>query len=145
MSGHYRLLETLRQQGHRLTPQREMVILALHEAEGHLSADDIYVRVQAQSPCVDRSTVYRTLELLRDMGLVSQVQVVGDPNRYELAARSPHHHLLCKGCKRVFDIDADEVEGFRRRLLDEHQFTADVDHLVLEGYCSECARERSRH
>jgi Fur family ferric uptake transcriptional regulator len=94
---------------------------------------------------VDRSTVYRTLELLRDMGLVSQVQVAGDPNQYELAVRSPHHHLVCKGCRRVFDVDASEVEGFRQRLLDRHGFVADIDHLVLEGYCGECVAERSIH
>lgn len=144
MSGHYRLLEALRAQGHRLTPQREMVILALHEASGHLSADDIYARVLEQNPYVDRSTVYRTLELLRDMGLVSQVQVAGDPNTYELAVRSPHHHLRCKGCGRVFDIDASEVEGFRQRLWDKHRFTAEIEHLVVEGYCAECSEARSR-
>lgn len=144
MSGHFHLLELLREQGHRLTPQREMVILALHEADGHLSADDIYARVQAQNPYVDRSTVYRTLELLRDIGLVSQVQIAGDSNRYELAVRSPHHHLVCKGCKAVLDIDVEEIEGLKRRLSERYGFAADIDHLLVEGYCSACARERSR-
>mgnify|MGYP001028451908 CR=1 FL=1 len=144
MSGHFQLLESLRSQGHRLTPQREMVILALHEADGHLSADDIYTQVQARNPYVDRSTVYRTLEWLRDMGLVSQVQLVGDTNRYELAVRSPHHHLACKGCRRVFDIDPSEVDELGRRLRERYGFAAEIDHLLLEGYCADCAAERAR-
>ena len=138
MSGHYQLLKLLREQGHRLTPQREMVILALHEANGHLSAEEIHARVQKQNPCVDLSTVYRTLELLREMGIVSQFQAENHLALYELSVRSPHHHLICKQCKAVIDIGAEDLQGFQQFLLDRYGFKADLDHWVIEGLCARC-------
>jgi len=141
MSGHYGLLRMLREQGYRLTPQREMVILALHEAEGHLSAEEVYERVRRQNPYVDLSTVYRTLELLREMGIVSQCQVNGPQALYELTVRSPHHHLVCRHCKAVIDIAPDDLSGLRELLLERYHFKADLEHLILEGLCSACAAQ----
>jgi Fur family ferric uptake transcriptional regulator len=141
MSGHYELLRRLREQGHRLTPQREMVILALHEADGHLSAEEVYQRVQHQNLYVDVSTVYRTLELLRDMGIVSQCQVNGPQALYELRVRSPHHHLVCRRCKKVGDIASSDLDGLRNLLEERYGFKADLGHLILEGLCSDCARQ----
>lgn len=138
MSGHYQLLKMLRDQGHRLTPQREMVILALHEANGHLSAEEIHACVQKQNPCVDISTIYRTLELLREMGIVSQFQAENHLALYELSIRSPHHHLVCKQCKAVIDIGVEDLSGFQQLLLDRYGFKADLDHWVIEGLCARC-------
>ncbi|MHB1294461.1 MAG: Fur family transcriptional regulator [Anaerolineae bacterium] len=138
MSGHFKLLQMLRDQGHRLTPQREMVILALHEASDHMTAEEIYACVQAKNPYVDISTVYRTLELLRDMGIISQSQLGNQQNVYELAVRSPHHHLVCKRCKAVIDVSSAEMEAVRTLLRDLCGFQADLDHLVIEGLCADC-------
>lgn len=138
MSGHYQLLKMLRDQGHRLTPQREMVILALHEANGHLSAEEIHACVQKQNPCVDLSTIYRTLELLREMGIVSQFQAENHLALYELSARAPHHHLTCKQCKAVIDIGVEDLQSFQRFLLDRYGFRANLDHCVIEGLCARC-------
>ncbi len=139
MSGHYQLLKMLRDQGHRLTPQREMVILALHEANGHLSAEEIHARVQKQNPCVDVSTTYRTLELLREMGIVSQFQSENHLALYELSVRSPHHHLICKQCKAVIDMDQEDLAGLKQFLLARYGFKADLDHCVIEGVCARCS------
>lgn len=141
MSGHYGLLRMLREQGYRLTPQREMVILALHEAKGHLSAEEVYERVRQQNPCVDLSTVYRTLELLREMGIVSQCQVNGPQTLYELTVRSPHHHLVCRRCKAVIDIAPDDLDDLRELLLARYGFKADLEHLILEGLCTTCVAQ----
>ncbi len=138
MSGHYALLKTLRDQGYRLTPQREMVILALHEAEGHLSAEQIHARVQAQNPCVDISTVYRTLDLLCEMGLVSQCTQDGHLLLYELMVRSPHHHLVCKQCHGVIEVSAGELDGLLQLFRGRYGFQAELNHLVIEGVCADC-------
>ncbi|MHB0858181.1 MAG: Fur family transcriptional regulator [Anaerolineae bacterium] len=138
MSGHYKLLQMLRDQGHRMTPQREMVILALHEANDHQTAEAIYECVQSKNPCVDISTVYRTLELLRDMGIVSQSQLGDQQNVYELALRSPHHHLVCKRCNSVIDVSAAEMGSVQKLFSDLYGFEADLDHLMIEGLCADC-------
>jgi len=142
MSGHYALLKMLRDQGYRLTPQREMVILTLHEAEGHLSAEQIHERVQAQNPCVDISTVYRTLDLLCEMGLVSQCTEDGHLLLYELMVRSPHHHLVCKQCHQVIEVSAGELESLIRLFKERYGFHADLNHLVVEGLCERCQADR---
>src|SRR5690349_22785607 len=89
------LAERLRRVGQRVTPQRQVILAALRPGE-HLSADDVYARVEPLLPAVNRSTVYRTLELYRDLGLVSETDLGGEARQFELIY-APHHHLICHG------------------------------------------------
>ncbi len=138
MSGHYKLMEDFRQRGYRLTPQREMILLAIHESEGHVSAEELYERVKAQNPCVDISTIYRTLELLKELRFVNEVNLGHGCVRYEQAAGEPHHHLICKRCGNVLEMEHDLIAPLHSQLLERYGFQADLSHIAISGLCQTC-------
>ena len=132
-------LRELRTHGFRLTPQREMVLSVLHDMEGHVSAEEVHSRVYAISPAVDISTVYRTLDLLQEFGLVTSI-VPGDGHRrFELlAVHGPHIHLVCTHCKCVIGIPIETAQALADQTLAQHGFTADLGQLSLSGLCAAC-------
>src|SRR3954451_7249994 len=132
------LADRLRRVGQRATPQRLIILGALQPGE-HLSADDVFARVEPQLPAVNRSTVYRTLELFRDLGLVSMTDLGGGARQFELIDE-PHHHLICHRCGHMLQLDDDLVEPLRDSIRGRYGFSPGVDHLALFGYCSECNR-----
>lgn len=138
-------LQGLREHGLRLTPQREMILAVMHEVEGLATAEEIYERVHARSSAVDISTIYRTLELLRDLELVACVDTADGQRRYELlGVHGPHIHLICRSCDKVIGIELAEGRAFAERLRARYGFVADLDRLSIEGLCHECAlSERS--
>ncbi len=133
-------LRKLRERGYRLTLQREMVLRILHEAPDHPTAEEIYARVSAVSSAVDLSTVYRTLELLQALQLVTSFELGDGQRRYELlTVHHPHHHLLCRGCSKLLKIDAAELQPLVDALRDSQGFAAQLEHMVIPGLCRECA------
>ena len=92
------LVQTLKERGHRLTPQRQLILDAIEAAEGHISAEWVHSKVAAQFPQVNISTVYRTLELLQNMGLVTHTHFDDGIAIYHLAEDSHHQHMVCRGC-----------------------------------------------
>ena len=130
--------EMLRKRGYRLTPQRHMILSVIQEADEHLSIDQITERVQQRNPYVSLSTIYRTLELLRELGLVRENHLPGEQPRYEPAEGMAHHHLVCRGCRAVIHLD-DTLLGNPHELLQKqyafHSLTLD---LVAAGYCDNC-------
>jgi Fur family ferric uptake transcriptional regulator len=130
--------EDLKKKGYRLTPQRLMVIEALHGAEGHISAPDICQRVQAKYPWVNKSTIYRTLELLKELDLVTETELGGDKLYYHQAEKGHHHHLICQNCGKIVDIDEDVFASLETTLRKKHAFIADLKHLAIHGHCLKC-------
>jgi Fur family ferric uptake transcriptional regulator len=131
--------EKLREQGFRLTPQREMVLSVLHEIEGFATADEIYERVSSFSSSVDISTVYRTLELLQDFQLVASVDPRDDQRRYELLGlNGQHFHLVCRSCGSIIGVQPQAIEAFAKRMREEYGFEIDLDQLSIPGLCQEC-------
>jgi len=141
MSGHFNLIEDLRQQGYRLTPQREMVLEAVHESQGHVSAEEIYARVQARNPYVHISTVYRTLELLKQLHIVCEIDLGGGYVCYELAGERRHHHLICQECGEVLEVDDEALASLKDTLRQEYGFEAHLDHLAISGCCHSCQKK----
>jgi len=141
MSHHFELIAELRAQGIRLTPQREMILLAVHECEGHVTAEEIYARVREQNPCVDISTVYRNLELLRDLGLVTQTDLGDGAERYEVCfGQTPHHHLICLRCRRIVQLPDEVLDPVRQRIHDEYGYEPRLDHFAIYGTCPTCQK-----
>ncbi len=130
--------QLIRKRGYRLTPQRQLILDALHEADGHCTPEEIYTRVHAKSSAVNRTTVYRTLEFLVRLGLVSTAHVQDNQTIYELASEEPHHHLVCQQCDKVVQIDHQLVESTFSDLEEQTGFTISTDHLVLFGVCKQC-------
>jgi len=133
-------IRQLREHGFRLTPQREMVLTVMHEIEGFATVEEIHSRVQELSSSVDLSTVYRTLDLLREFNLVSAVELGDGQRHYELLGlHGPHLHLVCQSCGQVIGVDLAEIEPLAQRLRDEYGFVLEAEHVSLPGLCQKCA------
>ena len=130
--------QTLKEHGYRLTPQRLIVLEAIHEAESHISAEEIYAQVIAKYPQVNISTVYRTLELLKKLGLVTETDFGEGRVRYHPAGKGHHHHLVCQECGDVTDLDESVLAPLKKVLLQEYGFSADLRHLAIFGRCHKC-------
>ncbi|MCX6396637.1 MAG: Fur family transcriptional regulator [Propionibacteriales bacterium] len=132
----------LRASGHRLTPQRELVLAAV-EALGHATPDEIYAEVRTRSEAINLSTVYRTLELLDELGLIRHAHLTDRAPTYHSAAGHEHSHLVCRGCHEVISIGRESMEGALTALAGAHGFVPDYGHLTVFGSCSDCARKAS--
>ena len=130
--------QALKESGHRLTPQRLMILSALRHAGVHLSAAQILEQVRESYPYVDVSTVYRTLTVLKQMRLVSETDMGGGEYIYEWIEQIRHHHLICRICDSVTQLDHKYLENLGAELLDDYGFKADIDHFAIFGMCEEC-------
>ena len=132
---------SLRVAGRRLTRQRQAIWDALlTDPDEHLSAEDVVERVRRRLPRVNSSTIYRTLDLLVDSGLVLRTDLGGDRAFYEPARNHPHHHLVCEQCGRVTHVHEGTLGDLRARILDATGYTLDDREISLFGLCRECAR-----
>lgn len=137
-------LKQLRERGFRLTPQREMVLTVIHQIEGLATAEEIHAGVQALSSCVDISTVYRTLELLREFQLVAVIELGQGQRCYELlGVHGPHPHLLCRSCGKLVGMEQEEIQPLVDHLGAGHGFEVDSGSLTISGLCQECQAARA--
>jgi Fur family ferric uptake transcriptional regulator len=139
MSCYQDLTQSLRQAGLRMTPQRLMVMDAVFHHGGHITAEDIHAKVQALYPYVDLSTVYRTLQVLKDQGLVVELQMPDGPTQYEATLDGSHHHAICRRCGTMLDLRSDALDPIREQLLAQHGFRAEFSHTAILGLCKTCA------
>ena len=139
-----RLQETLRAAGRRLTPQRRLILQVLEESSGHLDADALYARVKAIDPEVSLATVYRTLSLLREIGLIREHRLGQDHGHYEPVHDEPHYHFTCLRCGRVIEFDAPLVEQILQKLCSQENVSIVDTHLHVSGYCARCQQAEGR-
>lgn len=126
----------LLQSRYRLTKQRAAILRALDDG-AHLRAETILERVRADMPGVSLGTIYRTLDILRSIGLVQMFSWGGHAARYE-ASLDKHHHLVCEGCHDILNVPAPDVSSVAQAIADMHRFN-DVDAaLTITGRCSRC-------
>ena len=133
------IVRKLAEHGYRLTPQRLMIVSAIEASEGHISAEEVYAQVAAKYPHVNISTVYRTLELLTELGLVTETDLGEGRVRYHPADKGHHHHLVCRECGWIIDLDESVVATLKSTLLREYSFDADLKHLAIFGRCAKCS------
>jgi Fur family ferric uptake transcriptional regulator len=117
-----------------------LVIEALHNADKHISAEEIYEQLHSRYPYANISTVYRTLELLKKLDLVTETDFGEGRVRYHLAEKGHHHHLVCRSCGKVIDLEESLLHPLEDTLLREYGFDADLRHLAISGKCGECCR-----
>ena len=135
---HTDLLARLVELGYRVTSQRELLLAVLGKTDKHLSAETLLERVRAVYPRVNKSVVYRNLELLAHLGLISCVDFGQGRVEYEVHHHPHHHHLVCRNCHAMVEINNDAFADIQRRLLEAYGFAAEMDHLALFGLCREC-------
>ena len=127
----------LRERGYRLTPQRELILEAVN-ALGHATPDEVLAEVRTHSSAVNASTIYRTLEVLEELGLVRHAHLSDRAPTYHSVTGHEHFHLVCRNCQRVVSVEPDVAAALTERLHDDFDFHADVGHLTIFGRCTSC-------
>lgn len=143
-----RIADKMRERELRFTPQRQAVVETLLEHWGnHLSAEEVFQQAQVKCPDLGLATVYRTLDLLTDMGFLYKTQFNEDCSRYEFNLQEGghfHHHLICLNCGTIFEFDEDLLENLESEIAAKNGFKI-VDHsLRFFGYCLECQEKAGR-
>jgi Fur family transcriptional regulator, ferric uptake regulator len=132
------LASRLRAVGQRVTPQRLFILGAFASPGEHLTAEEVFERVGPLAPAVNRSTVYRTLELFRDLGLISETDLGGGVRQYEILDDERHHHLICRKCGQMIELEDELVAPLRHEVERRYGFEVTIDHLALFGACPHC-------
>jgi len=135
-----RIVSVLRERGLRLTPHREAVCEALFNCPGHICAEHILDAVEAHRPHLEmnKTTVYRTLDLLLEAGLVIEHRCADGRAQYEPASRGRHSHLICRQCGELVDLDGQTVAALREGLRARHGFYAELESYPIFGLCATC-------
>ena len=142
----YAMLETretalaaaLRERGQRATPQRLAIARVLTDLDRHVTAEHVHGEVSSRMPGVSLPTVYATLDLLEELGLARRVATEGGAVVYD-PRTDEHHHLVCRGCGAILDVDAPVDTAGVRAAARESGFTPDTSQVVLRGICAACA------
>ena len=124
--------------GYRITPQRLMIISAIENSDHHISAEEIYAQVVSKYPHINISTIYRTMETLKALGLVTETDLGEGRLRYHPAGKGHHHHLVCTECGNLIDLDESALSPLNDTLLKDYGFIADLKHLAIFGRCVKC-------
>jgi Fur family ferric uptake transcriptional regulator len=136
------LKEALKNKGYKLTPQRRAILDVVIDNQGeHLSTEEIYDLVRSDCPDIGLATVYRTLQLLSDMSILSKLNLDDGLTRYELNLDEDahhHHHLICTSCGKVSEVVDDLLEPLEARIEDEYGFKIEDHKLKFFGLCKEC-------
>lgn len=130
--------QALARHGHRLTEARKEVLAALVSAGGHVSADELVVLVRQSGSEVGRMTVYRTLDLLTELGLVRPIYQGTGAAHFILLVEGHHHHLVCTGCDSVVELDACLLKDIDGRVEDSTGFEVRGHLLEIFGLCRNC-------
>lgn len=124
--------------GRRLTRQRRLVLQILEESQEHLDAESLYLRAKARDPHIGLATVYRSLALLKEAGLVEEHPLGEDHGHFETIQESPHYHFTCARCGRVIELSAPQVTQKIQELCAQQGLRAGEIHLHIRGVCSGC-------
>ena len=133
-----RILDELRARGGRITSARRALVRALVDADGHVTADDLAADVQRAQPDVHRSTIYRTLDALEQLGVVDHTHLGHGRAVYHLTD-DRHQHLVCEGCGTVTEAPSDLFDELARQLKRRYEFTLRPEHFAALGRCSACS------
>lgn len=135
----------LAKKGYKWTSQREQVLLALLDCnDSHVSAEELHGFLQARNRDIGLATVYRTLDILAEVGIAHRLQFGDGCSRYELSDDPHHHHhLICNHCNRVWEVPIDLLENLEQKIEQEYNFTILGHHLKFFGLCARC-REKLR-
>ncbi|OCL26892.1 transcriptional repressor [Orenia metallireducens] len=125
---------------YKLTAQRKIILQILINNKGeHLSAEEVYNIVKTEDPGIGLATVYRTLELFCELGIIQQLTFDENCRRYELeTGEEHHHHLVCSKCGKVIEFNDEVLEEFESELEKRHSFKVTEHKIKFYGYCEDC-------
>ena len=124
-----------------MTRQRKAILRALCELKGHATAEEVHERAARYHEHVDLSTIYRTLDLLRDLRIVSKTDLDQGRTLYEVLSDNSHHHLVCRRCGEVKVLDKAYLEPVAQAIQKDLRFKPLLDHVAVFGVCEQCVEE----
>ncbi|MGG7164407.1 Fur family transcriptional regulator [Clostridium ihumii] len=136
------LKDELKEKGYKLTPQRRAILNGIINSEGeHLTAEELYDLVKADCPEIGLATVYRTVQLLEELGVICRLDLDDGISRYELSQGDDnhnHHHLICTKCNKVIEVQGDLLEEIEKVIEEKYKFKIENHSLKFYGFCDEC-------
>jgi Fur family transcriptional regulator, ferric uptake regulator len=139
------LLKELTSRGMRITAQRRALVVAIQEAKEHLDASALLEVARKQEPNIDRATVYRTLELLKKLRLIDELDLMhlnGEKHYYEAKTRLDHMHLACFDCGKIVEFTSPRFERLKAEISSQTGFEVRVTRLEVGGRCEACRKEK---
>ena len=137
------IIRKLRDNGHKLTPQRLAIVKILAESEGHPSVENIHARIKEDFPTMSLATVYRNIILIKSLGEVLELGFPDGSNRYDGNKPYPHPHVICIKCRKIIDPDLDSLDEMKKEVAAETHFKILSHRLDFFGICSNCRAEES--
>jgi len=129
--------------GRPVTAQRKLLLSLIKKASGHISAKELYRRASKKNESISLATVYRTLRLFKELGLIEERRLGQVYCHYEVKGSAEHQHLVCRSCGKVIDFESPLLAKLIEELKHEHGFNLTKIELYMEGYCPQCCKEAS--
>jgi Fur family ferric uptake transcriptional regulator len=130
--------DRLRSRGLRWTPQRGVLVAVLARTRGHVTGSELVEACRSVDPRTTPSTVYRTLDVLEELGLVRHAHGRDGREEFHVLPEADHGHLHCEGCGQTWELSADEVDDLAERLRAGRGFLVDLSHVTIVGRCAAC-------
>lgn len=140
-----KLLNQVKARGVRLTAQRRALIETIQEATTHLDAASLLRQARERDPNIDRATVYRTIELLKNLGMIDELDLMhlnGEKHFYEVKTQQDHLHLACFGCGDIIEFASPRFDGLKQEIAAANQFDIQVIRLEVGGFCGACTAKK---
>ncbi len=136
------IIQKMRDNGHKITPQRMAIVNILAVGEGHPSVENIHVQLKQDFPTMSLATVYKNIVLIKSLGEVLELGFPDGSNRYDGNKPYPHPHVICIKCKKIVDPDLDSLDEMKKEVASETQFKILNHRLDFFGICSACMAEK---
>jgi Fur family ferric uptake transcriptional regulator len=130
--------DALRARGLRWTPQRRLILEVLEATDGHVTGMELVERCRARDPDTTPSTVYRTLDVLEELGYVRHSHSAAGREEFHMLPAAEHAHLQCRDCGKGFELEPEDAASITRPIRTKLGFVADVGHLTITGRCADC-------
>jgi Fe2+ or Zn2+ uptake regulation protein len=138
------VFKTLRDLGIRLTPQRILILDILRKGNTHMGVEEVYSKARTAFPYIDIATVYRTLNLMKKIDVVTEV-AIGERLHFELTHPDrKHNHMVCTCCGKAFNLPPEYLERFGEQIHRDFSFEPDVRNFTIKGKCSLCAEKSEK-
>jgi Fur family peroxide stress response transcriptional regulator len=137
------IIQKLRDNGHKITPQRLAIVKILAKSEGHPSVENIHARITRDFPTMSLATVYKNISLIKSLGEVLELGFPDGSNRYDGNRPTPHPHVICVKCKKIVDPDLDSLDEMKKEVASETNFEILNHRLDFFGICGPCRAEKA--
>jgi len=131
-------------QGHPMTAQRQLLLELIQQADGHIDAGELYRLASNKGEVISPATVYRSLNLFKQLGLVDERRLGKVRCYYELKGTSEHQHLVCNCCGKIIEIESPLIRKLVDKVQNEHGFNVTKVEFYLEGYCDQCSDKNTQ-